>query len=100
MITREEYIKALDIVEEYHSQLNISIVKGSFYKIESLQETDFVECVKTDNNVKKCLTIGKKYQIIGFKDNKYQFFLIDDNGKKKKYKTDYYIFKAVIPNYA
>ena len=99
-INREEYTKALDIVEEYHSQLNLSIVKCSFSKIKSLQETDFVECVKTDNNVKKCLTIGKKYQIIGFTDNKYQFILIDDNGKKKKYRTDYYIFKAVIPNYA
>ena len=33
-INREEYTKALDIVEEYHSQLNLSIVKCSFSKIK------------------------------------------------------------------
>ena len=30
MITREEYTKALDTVESYHKQLNLSVVKHSF----------------------------------------------------------------------
>jgi hypothetical protein len=101
MITREEYLKALDIVEAYHEQLNLQIVRRSFYKVEDLQETDFVEVVKVDTNTQKSLTVGKKYQILRFSENKYQFTIIDDNGKEKQYVTDYgKTFKPVKPNYA
>lgn len=101
MITREEYLKALDIVEAYHEQLNLSIAKCSFSKIKDLQETDYVEVIKVDTNTKNSLTVGKKYQILRFSKNKYQFTIIDDNGKEKNYVTDYgKTFKPVKPNYS
>ena len=101
MITRKEFLKALDIVEAYHQQLNLSIVKRSFSRVKDLQETDFVEVVKVDSNTKRSLTVGKKYQIIRFSESKYQFTIIDDNGKEKQYVTDYgSTFKPVKPNYA
>ena len=101
MIKREEYLKALDIVEAYHKQLNLQIVKRSFSRVKDLQETDFVEVVKVDTNTQRSLTVGKKYQILRFSDGKYRFTIIDDNGKEKEYSTDYgKTFKPVPPNYA
>lgn len=97
MITREEYNKALDIVEAYHKQLNTQIKKCSFSKITDLQETDFVECVRADTNTKKCLTLGKKYQILRFDIEYGIFIIIDDNGKEKRYSNTSYIFKPVAP---
>ena len=101
MIIREEYLKALDIVETYHEQLNSQIVRRSFSKVKDLQETDFVKCMKVDTNTKKCLTVGKEYQILSFNEGKYTFTINDDNGNEKKYVTDRGdTFKAVTPNYA
>ena len=57
MIKREEYLKALDIVEAYHKQLNLQIVKRSFSRVKDLQETDFVEVVKVDTVSSDCVII-------------------------------------------
>ena len=101
MITREKYLEALDIVEAYHKQLNLSIVRRSFSRVKDLQENDYVEVVKVDVNTKISLTVGKRYQILRFSEGKYQFTIRDDNGKEKQYVTDYgKTFKPVIPNYA
>ena len=99
MITREKYLEALDIVEAYHKQLNLSIVRRSFSRVKDLQETDYVEVVKVDANTKISLTVGERYQILRFSEGKYQFTITDDNGKKKQYVTDYgKTFKPVTPN--
>lgn len=96
MIKREKYLKALDIIEAYHKQLNLQIVKCSFSKIKDLQETDFVKCMEVDTNTKKYLTVGREYQILRFSEGKYKFTITDDNGKEKSYVTDRCnVFKAV-----
>jgi len=89
MITREEYIIALNVVETYHIQLNSQIVKCSFSKIKDLSETDLVEVVEVNVNTSKNLTVGKKYQILRFSADKYYFTIIADNGKEMQYVTDY-----------
>jgi|TARA_R110000744_G_scaffold130866_1_gene238665 hypothetical protein len=100
MISREEYNNALDIVEEYHKQLNLSIVKRSFSKIEHLKEGDFVEVLKVDTNTKRNLTLGKKYKILGFSVRNYSFIIEGDNGKRREYRSFNRTFKPIKPNYA
>jgi len=103
-ITKEDYLKALDIVESYHKQLNKKIKKIRFNKISDLQENDFVKCISVNWNTQKCLTEGKEYEIKRFCNDKYYFFIKDDNGKEKRYVADGgnggKTFKPVNPNYA
>jgi hypothetical protein len=68
MITREEYLKSLDIVEAYHEQLNLQIVrhceKLPDNDISKLKVGEYIKCVK-DVKPAKYFTVGKKYLIIG-----------------------------------
>lgn len=75
MITREEYNKALDIVEAYHKQLFIGgVISSNPSKLEpttnksTLDVGDKVICLAKNGN-NKHLTVGKKYTII---ENKLQ----------------------------
>jgi len=70
MITREEYNKALDIVEAYHKQLFIGgVMPSKPSKLEPttnetlLEVGDKVICLAKNGN-NKHLTVGKKYTII------------------------------------
>lgn len=99
-ITRDEYLKALAIVESYHNQLNLQIDAIRFTKIKDLNVGDFVRCTHVDGNTKKCLTVGKDYRIEGFSGSKHFFVIIDDHGKEKQYVTHRSAFKPIIPNYA
>ena len=88
MITREEYNKALDIIEAYHKQLFTGILTPS--KLIRLEPTtdetllkvgDKVICLAKNGN-NKHLTVGKKYTII---QNKLGDRPIIKNDQGKKY---------------
>ena len=64
MITREEYLKALDIVEEYHKQLNLQNVRQVREKLSpELQRNDFVEYIGGSKSTYQ--TKGNKYRLTG-----------------------------------
>lgn len=87
MITREEYNRALDIVEAYHKQLYIAIVANETKPVQKVKAGDYAHCIKPFKQSKNCLTKGKKYRIIKAKlyYNKIYFYIIDDNDKIKSY---------------
>ena len=85
MIKKEEYLKALDIVEQYHREFKRKIYKDSFENIKNLSQNDFVRCIALNNNTKQCLTLNKEYQILKFNNHKTAFFILDDNNVHKWY---------------
>ncbi len=88
MITREDYIKALDTVETYHRQLDIAIAKHGFSKsMDDLERGDYVECVKVHNQSRYHLTKGKKYEILSVADHygKLIFYIRTDKDIVKRY---------------
>jgi outer membrane receptor for Fe3+-dicitrate len=88
MISREEYNKALDIVEAYHKQLFLCGVVRSFKPLSEVSIGDYVKCKTIHQSSTKCITIGKKYKVFDVYDTGYKgflFYIIDDNGKKRKY---------------
>jgi len=100
MITREEFLKALDIVEAYHKQLKLPNSKSIYKPIEEVEIGDFVEAFDMRQQCLKHLTPRKKYEVINTAgDNIYvgkYFTIIDDNRKKRQYKCAGTMFKALI----
>jgi hypothetical protein len=99
MITREDYLKALDIVEAYHKQLNVAHVGRSYKGFDELKIGDNVECVLVHIQNLKCLTKGKKYEVIDIYESNYRgttFYIKDDRGKKKHYAKSNSQFKACV----
>ena len=99
MISREEYNKALDIVEAFNKQLFIPVVARSFKPLSKVEIGDFVKCENLHEQNKTCLTNGKEYPVIDVKKEEYRgrkFFIIDDNGKKKAYFDKNSQFKVVV----
>ena len=91
MITREEYNKALDIVEAYHKQIFIGGVMPSkpdgvepTYDKREINKGDFVICLSKNTN-NKSLTVGKKYFV--FECNHYNKYAKPriKNDKNKSY---------------
>lgn len=79
MITREEYLKALDIVEEYHKQLNLHDTRQVREKLNpDLKRNDFVEYIGGSKSA--YLTKGNKYRLTGtlFRN---RICIINDKGK-------------------
>jgi len=84
MITREEYNKALDIVEAYHKQLFIGDVRRSL-SWEDLQAGHNIIFDKVNS---KYLTEGKKYTVTKVDSDWKKWYnswfeITDDRGKKK-----------------
>jgi len=98
MISREEYNKALDIVEAFNKQLFTGVVVRSFKPLSKVEIGDYVKCVNLHQQSKNCLTSGKEYEVIdvwatGYGD--FLFYIIDDNGKKKRYLDNNWQFEIV-----
>ena len=93
MITREQYLEALAIIDEYHFQniideyhfQNIKL-KRDFYK--DLQVGDFIVFEKVNSN-SKYLTVGKKYKVVevgkGWSENYHAYIKFYDDRNKCKY---------------
>lgn len=84
MITREDYLKALDIVQAYHEQLNIPAVRRSFDALEKGDKIVF------DRVMSKYLTVGKEYKVWmvteEFTSDWGWYSIYDDTGKSKRLK--------------
>jgi len=102
MIKKDEYLKALNIVEAYHLQLNISINRCKFKSIQDIKIGDFVECTQVYQQNNNCLTRNKKYEVIDVVINEFcdefrvsRYMIKDDNNKRKSYSNFNNQFKAV-----
>jgi len=71
MIEKEEYLKALEIVEEYHKQLSLQIVRHCDMdtNLSNVKVGDFIKVVKEVRPLPKVLTTGKSYEVIGDKEH-------------------------------
>jgi hypothetical protein len=95
MITREEYNKALDIVEEYHKQIFLGVKNPTenkemeaIYDYDLLKVGDEVICLNKNGNTKH-LTIGRKYGVISnIKNHWGKNCAIIKNDIRKKYRID------------
>jgi|DEB0MinimDraft_4_1074332.scaffolds.fasta_scaffold09748_1 hypothetical protein len=87
MITREEYNKALDIVEAYHKQLFIADVKHSSNSRKTIDEWINENYDKISGRLIKCLertewgTNNRHFTYID-EVNKHSFMKIINNGEK------------------
>jgi len=102
VISREEYLNALELIDKYHRQNETVVEKTTLQK--SIRDTEygsFVFCKYVNGQNQKCLTKGKSYEIIGFdfhwknKELKTDFYIIDDNGKRKRQPVNTVQFSAV-----
>jgi hypothetical protein len=59
MITKEQYLEALTIVEAYHKQLNLAVVRHCDKDISKLEKGDYVRFSKEVKPIPKNLTVGK-----------------------------------------
>lgn len=96
VISREQYLNALELIDNYHRQNSAVGTKLEINKsIFKANRGDFVLCKYVRDANKRCLTKNKKYEIIDFYHNQTEFYLIDDNGKRKRYSCDDIQFSAV-----
>ena len=96
VISREQYLNALEIIDNYHRQNSTVKTKVEVNKsIFKANRGDFVFCKYVRDANKKCLTKNKKYEIIDLYHNQTEFYLIDDNGKRKRYSCDDIQFSMV-----
>ena len=96
VISREQYLNALELIDNYHRQNSIVEVKIEINKsIFKANRGDFVLCKYVRDANKKCLTKNNKYEIIDFYHNQTEFYLIDNNGKRKRYSCADIQFSAV-----
>jgi hypothetical protein len=87
LITRDQYLEALDIVEAYHRQIEI---KTQGYKdISQIEYGDQLECTHLSAGTKN-LTVGKLYtahKVEKLGNNTY-FTIYKDNGKSRWFNID------------
>lgn len=97
IITREEYLNALELIDQYHQQTNIS----NFDRNIPLDEIKAGHKVIFDKVMTKHLTTGKEYLVQQvFPEKSWytgKFTIIDDTGKIKRLKKDMqgYIMRIV-----
>ena len=88
MITKDEYLKALEIVEEYHNQLKQEIVnhKPKLNDI-GLKRRDYV--VYIGGSESQYLTKNKQYRLTGepYRD---RIYIINDKGKRMNCKQSFF----------
>jgi len=72
MITKEQYLGALTIVETYHKQLNLAVVRhcGNDNDISKLNKGDYIRFTKEVKPIPKNFTIGKQYKVLDLKYKK------------------------------
>ena len=64
MITREEYLNALELIDRYHQQLDLQNVSGRSEPLNpNLKRGDFV--IYNSGSNSQYLTKGKKYRLTG-----------------------------------
>lgn len=81
-------------------QLSIHGVVSSFKPLSKIERGDYVVCKLLHEQCKNSLTKGKRYEVVDINDHEYNrklyFYIIDDNGKKKRYGDDNRQFEYVV----
>ena len=100
MITEQQYLNAIEIIKEYHNQIEEIKNLISVKKEPNLKLIKRVKCMTLNSggHYLDFLTLGKEYDVIhdSFKtnyrskeyNNRTYFCIIDDNSKKRRYKYD------------
>ena len=86
MITRKEYLEALDIIQEYHKKFNLPN-KWCGQLAPDLSRNDFIEYVGGSSS--KYLTKGNKYRLT-CKPYKDRVCIINDAGKRMNTNVRYF----------
>lgn len=86
MITREEYLKALEVIEKYHEQIKVEVNKWypigkeelisinnekDLFNISSAKEGDCITLVRSHGRM-KFFTIGNSYKVIRVRKPNYR----------------------------
>ncbi len=94
VISREQYLNALEIIDNYHRQKSTPILKSMF----NLKKGDFVECKRVHQQNTNTLTLGKKYEVVEVPESdgyREFFYIIDDKGNRKSFFCKNSQFSAV-----
>lgn len=90
MVTREDYNKALDVIEAFHKQLFPTVKKSLF----NLDVGDFVTCTNVAVQSINCMTLNKIYEVIEVREYGESFIIRDDNDNRKSHKFKSNNFKV------
>jgi len=99
-ITRAEYLNALELIDNYHRQEDkLDIISSGNKSLRRCKAGDFVICKHVNQQSMSCLTKDKIYEVVStgeaIEGKIFVFYIIDDNGKKKKHSVDSAQFKAL-----
>jgi len=98
VISREQYLNALELIDNYHRQNSNVVSKPILKSMFSLKKGDFVECKRIHRQSTNSITLGKIYEVIDVYDdyiNRECFYILDDKGNRKKYFCKNSQFSAV-----
>lgn len=88
VISREQYLNALEIIDKYHRQNSTVISKPILKSMFNLKRGDFVECKRIHQQSTNSITLGKKYEVVDVSNpDSYRegFSIIDDKGNRRSY---------------
>ena len=97
MITKEQYLEALTIVEDYHKQLNLAVVRHSLRQ-EDLKAGD---TIVFDRVMSKYIEVGKKYKVLYVSQDfekwhgSFEIMLENNKTKRMKWYTQGYNWRIV-----
>jgi len=101
-ISKEQYLKALDIVEQYHLELKVRTIQvekqSSKYKDMSyIKQGDYVECVNNCIQSQNNLTIGKTYEVLNcsLHNNNIVIYIRTDKNIIRPYRVNKRFFKLL-----
>lgn len=98
-LTAERRKQLYDAINDWHErELKLSVVKHSYKSLAEIEIGEFIEAVAIYEQSSKCLTQGKKYEVVNTEGDRYfkYIWIVDDNGKRKRYNSRNRMFKAVI----
>lgn len=89
MITKREYLRALNIIEKFHNQYNLNeLIKNKNNLTDDICKNDYLEYIGGSES--KYLTIGKKYRVIRYNINSRKIGIENDIGKRMVTNKNYF----------
>ena len=98
VISREQYLNALELIDNYHRQNSNVVSKPILKSMVSLKKGDFVECKRIHQQSTNTITLGKNYEVVEVTEpGSYRelFYIIDDKGNRRSYFCKNSQFSAV-----
>lgn len=98
VISREQYLNALELIDNYHKQNSNGMSKTILKSMFNLKKGDFVECKRLHQQSTNTITLGKLYEVVEVSEpDSYRdiFYIIDDKGNRRRYFCKNSQFSAV-----